>query len=150
MAMPGSTAWRVFQALLVGATAAVTLYWASLKLQGADAWFAMPAAWLALAAGAAIQWRLGKVPAGSLQWTGSQWLHQEGTGPATPIAAPAVMIDLDAWMLLRLTEATAARQVRWRALQRGADLAQWACFRAAVYSPASRPGPRSEVERPPP
>ena len=145
-----SLAWRGLQALIFGSVAAVVAAWA--------AWHArLPAAAYAAACSAAgalcalFGWVSSRGPAGQLEWTGSrwQWCSADAHRAAAQAldGAPDIMIDLEQWMLLRVRLAE-GRRVVWLPVSRGDNLGPWVAWRAAVYSPASRPGTRSQPERP--
>jgi hypothetical protein len=120
------------------------------------AWLASPAGWtdgglaLALLPGAAVgivAWFLCVQPLARLRWSGAQWLWQARGGAETSVPAPAVMIDLGPWMLLRVRPPGAGAE--WRAATRRQAPPAWSPFRAAVYSTAPVASTRSDPERPP-
>ena len=81
-----------------------------------------------------------------LRWDGAAWRLASGAShPAGDEPGPAgrlqVMIDLGDWMLVRFVDGSGwRRRVRWLALQRSADPAQWHALRCAVFAPPRQPG----------
>ena len=132
------TAWRA-AVFLIGATVLASLFaWA--LAPGADsaapAVAAAAALGLAAFASAASLWR---VPAGTLRWDGTRWSFvQAGSAPEQPqVGQLDVAIDLDAFMLLRLTTSTGPRRLRriWLPIGRRGIEHEWHALRCAVYSP---------------
>jgi hypothetical protein len=127
-----SHGWTGFTAVVGGAAAANIMLWFGLRAQ-------LPAAlWLALAAGlsgalaaAAVVWR-GQAP-GVLGWDGQRWQWAGREGDAR------VSIDLNGWMLLRLSARPSGGC--WIAASRRRAQGDWPALRAALYSrrPADLP-----------
>jgi hypothetical protein len=141
----GTVAWRWFQAALLALAAVALLAWMGQHLGFGEA------AWVVALLGGAIAaklgWALSGTPGARLRWTGSEWLLRLQGVTETPVAAPAVMVDLGGWMLVRV--GTAGRRARWLTVSRHGAAAGWPPFRAAVYSNASGFSPRSTPERGP-
>ena len=71
-----------------------------------------------------------------LRWDGATWLYNDVPGDAQ------VMLDLDAWMLLRFVPAAGGRSGRrWIAASRRVADGPWGALRSALYSrrPAAAP-----------
>jgi hypothetical protein len=137
--------WRCVQATLHALAAVALVAWGGQLLGfGGVAW---ATALVAGAVAAAMGWALSGSPAARLRWTGSQWgLRLQGQ-EETSVDAPAVMIDLGVWLLVRVG-ATGVRPC-WLTVSRHGAAVDWAPFRAAVYSSASGFSPRSTPERGP-
>ncbi len=125
----GGLAWRSVQTLLPAAAAGVLVVWASTL--GAPR--AQPATSLvfALAASAAVlaglvAWRRSAQPSTLLVWDGQQWLAD------TVPVAPAVMMDLGGWLLLRLRGC--AGRSGWLAVSASDAGAALHALRAALYA----------------
>ncbi|MDR7271826.1 hypothetical protein J2X20_004494 [Pelomonas saccharophila] len=112
--------------------AAVALV-AALASGGLAAWALShtPSAWpvlLAVPAAIAYAWRAAAVLPRRLRWDGQAWwLAEPGQDEETAVQL-AVLIDLDAWLLLR-----AAPGPRWLPLARHQQL-QWGALRATLFS----------------
>ncbi|HEY6135899.1 MAG TPA: hypothetical protein VIW70_18135 [Rubrivivax sp.] len=143
--MPSESAWRGFRAALHGLAVAALVAWASSHAGWAEV--GRTGALLLGAAVSTLAWAVGATPPARLRWSGSEWLLQKRGGAESAVPAPAVMIDLGAWMLLRV-RATGARE-EWLAAARAHMQAAWLPFRAAVYSSAPPAGTGSNPERPP-
>jgi len=130
----GGAAWRLFQAAMPGLAAAVAAGWAVLTL---DAHAAAIAAVVAAAAGTLTVtlawWRRAPVVV-QLRWDGACWTVDDTVG------ALDVMIDLGAWMLLRLRPAGPGRP-RWVAVAAAEAGPQWPALRAAAYAGDAAPTP---------
>jgi hypothetical protein len=141
----GTVAWRWFQAALLALAAVALLAWMGQHLGFGEAAWAV-----ALLGGAIAQklgWALPCAPSACLRWTGSEGLLRLQGATQTPVAAPAVMVDLGGWMRLRV--GAPGLRARWLTVSRHGAAADWPPFRAAVYSNASGFSPRSAPERGP-
>jgi len=122
------------------------------------------ASWAVIASGvvlsasaAAWGWRLGGQPQGRVLWTGSEWRWQaDSFGATARDVTVTAMLDGGGWLLLQLRPSPqplggwafwrpsrVADLPRWLSVrgpqgQQMGERAQWAAFRAAVYSAASR------------
>ncbi len=86
--------------------------------------------WLGVLPVAAAGWRAAAVSARRLRWDGEAWwLSEPGRGDEAPVRL-AVLIDLDAWLLLR-----ASPGPHWLPLARGQQ-PQWGALRATLFSAA--------------
>ena len=141
-------AWRALQALLGGCAAAVAGAWIGLTFSGIAA--GIGAALASALVGAALMWCLsaGQV-AQCLAWTGTDWRLSSGAdAEGHAVHAPAVMMDLGPWMLLRVSSPLGAGRA-WLSLSRRAAGPSWHLFRAAVYSSATVPSPLPSEQSPP-
>lgn len=117
---------------MLGALAgAVFASWAALRLGAAPGVAAGLGAASALAAGAAA-WLQARPRPMELRWNGEQWSADGASG------ALEVMLDLGAWLLLRITPESG--RPRWLplALAEAGPVAH--ALRAALYSPAVATG----------
>lgn len=74
-------------------------------------------------------WRAAAVRPRRLRWDGQVWwLAEPGRDDETQVQL-AVLIDLDAWLLLR-----ASPGPRWLPLSRGQQAAQWGALRATLFA----------------
>jgi hypothetical protein len=121
--------WRRFglglQALAAGAVAA----WLARHLDWAWPGVAMAAALAAGLAGLVANWATPTPLATSLQWDGQRWAWQ---GQPCDVS---VMLDLDRWLLLRVTTAE-SRQ--WVPVSLATRQTMGALFRAALLAHAGR------------
>ena len=169
--------WQAFSALLCALAAAVLVLWQCQQwgiTQHPGAWTAAAAA---VALSACVSWR-GSFRAADrlrLEWTGREWrcrrrLRSRGPGPieatergagdagngdldvaglgAEQACEPAVMMDLGAWMLLRLEATDKADgwwpSFQWLAVSQRLVGPSWHGLRVALYgAPPGRPGPSS-------
>jgi len=134
--------WRAAQAALWALAGACAGAWGVSALDGGEGLLAqalqgpLPAlvgvlAVTALAAG--LGWWLARPLALRLGWTGREWVVG---APGQPAASPArvrLMVDLGAWVLLRLQPA--GGRTRWLGVARGAAAGPWHLLRAALYCP---------------
>jgi len=134
--------WQAFSTLAAAIAAANCAAWLSQHARWPAAITAGAAIAAALVAAACVQARLHRVMRGGvLAWDSAQWswaAHGE-----TPCAGDArVMLDLDAWLLLRF-EPAAPRpaRARWLVATRGMAGAAWPAWRAALYSRRPQRGP---------
>ena len=170
--------WRAFAALLYALAAAVAALWQGQQwglLQQPAAW----AAALALVALAACMGWCGSTQAACrLEWTGREWrcrrrLQSRGPGGlqasessagtvgtgdldaaglgAEQSCVPAVMIDLGAWMLLRLEAMdkadTSRPSFQWVAVSQRLVGPSWHGLRVALY--CAPPGRQDPLSTPP-
>ncbi len=91
------------------------------------------AAWpllLALPAVTAAAWRAAEVAQRQLRWDGqSWWLAEPGQSADEVQVQLSVLIDLDAWLLLRATPGP-----RWLPLARHQQAPHWGALRATLFS----------------
>ncbi|WP_349742789.1 hypothetical protein [Roseateles cavernae] len=80
-----------------------------------------------------LGWRCGRTRPANLRWDAQQWWLDE-----TPVR-PRVVIDLGAWLLLRL--ALRSRLPCYLPLARTSCAAQWPQLRATLYSARTAPSP---------
>lgn len=86
-------------------------------------------AWLAVPVVAVWAWRLAAAVPRRLRWDGQAWwLTEPGRDDEAPVRL-AVLIDLDAWLLLRATPGP-----RWMALSRRQQAAHWGALRATLFA----------------
>jgi hypothetical protein len=143
--LPPERGWCGFQAALHGVAATALVAWLASHAGWADGGWT-----LALPLGATVAtllWIPFVQPPARLRRSGAQWTWQARGGPEITVPAPAVMMDLGPWMLLRVRPPGAGAE--WRAATRRQTPADWLPFRAAVYSTAPVTRPRSDPERPP-
>ncbi|MGM9484186.1 hypothetical protein ACS5PN_23535 [Roseateles sp. NT4] len=82
----------------------------------------------------AYAWRAAAVLPRRLRWDGQTWwLAEPGQDDETAVQL-AVLIDLDAWLLLR-----AAPGPRWLPLSRRQQQSQWTALRATLFSAPRAP-----------
>jgi len=124
VAVASGGGWRLALAGLVAVCAGACTAWLLAHVQLPHALSATVAA-SALAGAAA--WRLLPPKEGLLAWDGSQWSLGPVSGPLQ------VMVDLGAWMLLRL-DAPSSREGLWLAVGAAHAGPSWHALRAAVYS----------------
>jgi hypothetical protein len=124
--------WRLgaaWVAVLAGLAAAGFAAW----VFGHAQWpVAAPGAAAAAAAAGMVSWRGRRTTGERLAWDGRAWHWGQHCGGVR------LMIDADAWMLLRFDPASAARP-HWLLVSAGACGGGWHGLRAAVYSRASTP-----------
>ncbi len=139
-------AWRAVHAALCSLAACSLLAW----LMQRAAW-AIPLSISVLvlcgALAAALGWWLSRQQPSRLAWTGAQWQWSLADSAHVLAAAPDVMLDFGPWMLLRLRLAPNGAR-RWVTARPAGDAPRWTAFRAAVYSPASRPLGQSSTDLP--
>lgn len=130
-----SRGWIVFIAAIAGLAAANLIAWMLLHWQpgvaiASAAWLVVPAA---ATLGARQAWRA-QAPS-VLRWDGATWLCDDVPGDVR------IMLDLDAWMLLRFVPACGNSRRRWIPAARSASEGPWAELRSALYSrrPATAP-----------
>lgn len=76
-----------------------------------------------------LAWRAAAVLPRRLRWDGEAWwLAEPGRDDDSQVQL-AVLIDLDAWLLLR-----ASPGPRWLALSRGQQAAHWSALRATLFA----------------
>ncbi|HEX6019602.1 MAG TPA: hypothetical protein VFZ28_16030 [Burkholderiaceae bacterium] len=132
---------RVVLTLLGGACAAMFAAWAwsHVDALAGPAGYG-PAAWLALAAGAAlagglIGWRSAPRTPARLAWQQGRWSLTLPAGP--PIAGRVqARIDLGSWLLLRFAPAGGGR-VSWLAVGRRRAGPSWHALRATLFAPGA-------------
>jgi hypothetical protein len=131
-----SRGWILFIGALAGLAASNRITWLLLHWQP-SAVVIVAAALLVPAAAAMGGWLawLSQAPL-VLRWDGATWLCDDVPGDAR------VMVDLDAWLLLRFVPAADALPRRWIAAARKASDGPWAPLRSALYS---RPPPTARV-----
>ncbi len=116
------------------AVQAVVACIAALAAGGLAAW-AMShrdAAWpllLAVPLAAAYGWRAAAVLPRRLRWDGQAWWLTESARHEETAVQLAVLIDLDAWLLLRATPGP-----RWLPLARRQQAEHWPALRATLFS----------------
>jgi len=91
--------------------------------------------WVAAGGLAWRGWRA--LPRGQIAWDGGAW-RWNGAALAE-VAPPAVVLDLQACLLLHWADAPAG--LRWLWLERADAPGEWDALRRAVYSPARFSGP---------
>ena len=124
---------QAFSTLVAAIAAANFAAWLSQHARWPAAITAGAAIAAALVAAACVQARLHRVMRGGvLAWDSAQWSWAAG-GEAPCAGDARVMLDLDAWLLLRF-EPTAPRPARWLVATRGMAGAAWPAWRAALYS----------------
>jgi hypothetical protein len=128
----GRGGWRASGALLAALAGASVCAWGALQL-GLGAAAASASAVAAGAAAAATGWRRASWPDVELRWNGQHWQSGDADGEVD------VMLDLDAWMLLRLRPA--AGRARWLPVSRAGAGAAWHPLRAALFAHAGAPAP---------
>ena len=135
-----SPGWRTVQTALAAWAATALAAWVLGHLQQ-PFWPALTLVPLA----AAWAWRAGRQPPVALVWDGQSWSADGQTGVLE------VMIDLGAWLLLRLRSAEAGRRTRWIPVSRADAGPAFHALRAAVYCRAYEPSsgvrPASEGSR---
>ena len=99
----------------------------SLSLQ-IVAWPAVMVASLAVPLVACWAWRAAAVLPRRLRWDGEAWWLDEPGRDDGPRVQLAVLVDLDAWLLLR-----ASPGPRWLPLSRRQQQTQWAALRATLF-----------------
>ncbi|MFT7721758.1 MAG: hypothetical protein QM788_02845 [Roseateles sp.] len=123
------------------AVQAVVALLAAMTAGGLAAWALghQPQAWpalLAVPAAAAWAWRAAAVGPRRLRWDGQAWWlghpHRDDDETAVQLT---VLIDLDAWLLLR-----AMPGPRWLPLSRHQQAAQWTALRATLFAAPPSPG----------
>jgi hypothetical protein len=124
VAVASGGGWRVALAGLVALCVGACTAWLLAHLQFPDA---LLAGALATALAGVCAWRLLPSAQGRLAWDGSQWSFGTASGPLR------VMVDLGAWMLLRL-DASAPKAGVWVAVGAARAGPSWHALRAAVYS----------------
>ncbi len=88
--------------------------------------------WLAVPPVAWWAWRVAIVLPRRLRWDGEAWWLDEPGRDDGPRVQLAVLIDLDAWLLLR-----ASPGPRWLPLSRGQQSAHWGALRATLFAAPS-------------
>lgn len=138
--LPRDVRWERLQraVLSAGVTAAViaVLRQAGLFAEVSDLGMLLGPVGVALAA-ASLPVRARHVDV--LRWDGAQWWWQQAGEPLA--VTPDVFIDIERWMLLRLSPATeiagaprrGRQPVRWIAASRGALGAQWTPLRLHLF-----------------
>lgn len=172
--------WQAFAALLFAVAAAVLVLWQGQQWGMTQQPVAWAAALAAVGLSACIGWRGTSRAACRLEWTGHEWrcrrrLRSRGPGGLRPSPSesgsgsvgtgdlgaaglgaaqscvPAVMIDLGAWMLLRLEamdKADAWRpSFRWVAISQRLVGPSWHGLRVALYG--ASPGRPDSLSTPP-
>lgn len=130
-----SRGWILFIGAIAGLAAANLVAWMLLYRQPSAA--ALVAAVLFVPAAVAfavhLAWR--RQSPLVLRWDGATWLCDDVAGDAR------VMVDLDAWLLLRFEPTPDGLPRRWIAAARSASDGPWASLRSALYSrrPAAAP-----------
>jgi hypothetical protein len=132
-----SRGWIAFGAALAGLASADLVAWGLLQRESSTAVVVLGALVGACAAalGAGLLCWRAQAPL-VLRWDGATWLCDDVPGEAQ------VMLDLDAWMLLRFVPARGGRSARrWIAASRRAADGPWGALRSALYSrrPAAAP-----------
>jgi len=139
MSLAPDPAWRYFVTACAGAAAANLSAWIAAQAQwrGPETMaVALMAAVLACALAARALRRDG-TGVGMLAWDGATWMW--APGHSQPAAGELrVMIDLGAWMLLRLVPTASAQRASWLTASRRQAAALWPLWRAAIFS--RRPG----------
>ncbi|WP_457445513.1 hypothetical protein [Roseateles sp. P5_E4] len=79
-------------------------------------------------------WRMAAVLPRRLRWDGEAWWLDEPGRDDGPRVQLAVLIDLDAWLLLR-----ASPGPRWLPLSRTQQPTQWTALRATLFSAPRAP-----------
>jgi hypothetical protein len=72
-----------------------------------------------------------------VRWDGGRWQLMDAKGHAWLLDTPAVELDLDAWMLLRVRQALDGRTA-WLPLQRSDAPRSWHGLRVALSQPPAR------------
>jgi hypothetical protein len=145
MTLRVGTGWRLVHVAVHAAAAGACVAWAIGHLEMGAA--GRIAAIVATAAAGAAGWLSSRSPALPLAWDGVRWRLGDGANAQDLDASPQVMIDLGAWMLLRLHT---PRKTIWLPASRATAAGAWQPWRAAVYSTAPVVVHRSAEERPPP
>ena len=93
--------------------------------------------WLFVPLVAAWGWRCAAVLPRLLRWDGQAWWLTEPHASTETAVKLVVLIDLDAWLLLRATPGP-----RWLPLSRRQQSAQWGALRATLFAaPSAGPTP---------
>lgn len=130
-------AWRVLMAALAlpagGALLAALMSQSGLGLSAISqlGWLLLGA--LLLPGAGWLGWRCRRNRPTNLRWDAQQWWHDE------TLVRPRVVIDLGAWLLLRL--AVRSHLPRYLPLARTSCAAQWPQLRATLYSARTAPSP---------
>ncbi|KQY82837.1 hypothetical protein [Pelomonas sp. Root1444] len=116
------------------AVQAVVAFIAALASAGLAVWALshQQAAWpalLSVPAATLYAWRAARVAPRRLRWDGQTWWLAESDRAEETAVQLAVLIDLDAWLLLRATPGP-----RWLPLARLQQAAQWGALRATLFS----------------
>jgi hypothetical protein len=140
MSLVADSGWQAFSTLAAAIAAANFAAWLSQHARWPAAVTAVAAIAAALVAAVCAHAGLRRVISGGvLAWDSAQWSWAAGEEP--PCAGNArVMLDLDAWLLLRF-EPAAPRPARWLVATRGMAGAAWPAWRAALYSRRPRREP---------
>jgi hypothetical protein len=130
-----SWGWLFFVGASAGLTAANLLAWMLLYRQPGPAALVAAALLVPTAAAFAVHLAWRRQAPLVLRWDGATWFCDEVPGEAR------VMLDLDAWLLLRFEPAPNGLPRRWIAAARSASDGPWASLRSALYSrrPAAAP-----------
>jgi hypothetical protein len=131
---------RAAVAALLAAGAASIASWA-LSVAGASPAAAGLVALVGATAAAAAGWRR-PAAAGQLRWDGRAWSLLPAGSSSPEEGGVRVMIDLDAWMLLRFD---GAGRARWLPLSRAAHRAQWHGLRCALFAGHAAADPSRHV-----
>lgn len=113
---------------------AVVAFVALLASSGLAAWAVShhPYAWpllLAVPLACAYAWHAAAVLPRRLRWDGEAWWLAEPARDEETVVQLAVLIDLDAWLLLRATPGP-----RWLPLARRQQAGHWTALRATLFS----------------
>jgi hypothetical protein len=122
------------QAVVAGVAALATAGLAAWGVSHLDAFWP---AWLAVPVAVVYAWRAAAVLPRRLRWDGQAWWLAEPGRDDESAVQLAVLIDLDAWLLLRATPGP-----RWLPLARRQQAAQWGALRATLFS-----APAAAVQR---
>lgn len=140
MSLVVDSGWQAFSTLAAAIAAANFAAWLSQHARWPAATTAVIAIAAALVAAACAHAGLRRVISGGvLAWDSAQWSWAAG-GEAPCAGNARVMLDLDAWLLLRF-EPAAPRPARWLVATRGMAGAAWPAWRAALYSRRPRREP---------
>jgi hypothetical protein len=122
----GGPGWRAVQTALPALAAGVVAFWLMTHAEAAPAFAGALAAIAALCA-AALAWRGSRAAAQMLAWDGQHWTLDGQPGRLD------LMIDFDAWLLLRLRPEAGIR-LRWAAVTAGEAGPAWHGLRAALHA----------------
>lgn len=127
-------AWQwVCRCACLLALSGTSTWWLLLWQQGTAPLAGLAAVPLACLVAAVPVWRLGNLPPWQLQWDGQCWHWRCASLAGTCTVQPA--LDLQSWLLLRVSLPEAPLRPRWVALSQAEHHAAWHTLRCALYCP---------------